>query len=50
VRALLDARFPGRVRDHDPFTSVAGGLAIAEYRGLGFSREATPRGSSQMPG
>ena len=44
VRDLLEARFPGRVRDHDPFTSVAGGLAIAEYRGLGFTRETTPRG------
>jgi hypothetical chaperone protein len=44
VRRLLETRFPGRVRDHDPFTSVAGGLAIAEYRGLGFTRETTPRG------
>lgn len=44
VRALLEARFPGRVRDHDPFTGVAGGLAIAEYRGLGFTRDTTPRG------
>jgi len=44
VRRLLEARFPGRVQDHDPFTSVAGGLAIAEYRGLGFTRESTPRG------
>ena len=31
VRKLLDALFPGRVTEHDPFTSVAGGLAIADY-------------------
>mgnify|MGYP000250370193 CR=1 FL=1 len=29
VRGLLEDRFPGRVVDHDPFTSVAAGLAIA---------------------
>jgi hypothetical chaperone protein len=31
VRQLLDRLFPGRVTEHDPFTSVAGGLAIANY-------------------
>jgi hypothetical chaperone protein len=33
VRALLEEQFPGRVEGHDPFTSVAGGLAIASYSG-----------------
>ncbi len=33
VRRILEARFPGRVVDHDPFTSVAAGLAIADYHG-----------------
>jgi hypothetical chaperone protein len=33
VRRILEARFPGRVVVHDPFTSVAAGLAIADYRG-----------------
>ena len=31
VKQLLDDRFPGRVVDHDPFTSVACGLAVANY-------------------
>lgn len=31
VRELLDRRFPGKVVAHDPFTSVAGGLAIASF-------------------
>lgn len=34
VHRLLDGFFPGRVVDHDPFTSVAAGLAIADYHGL----------------
>ncbi|MBK52878.1 MAG: hypothetical protein CMQ45_10910 [Gammaproteobacteria bacterium] len=34
VKRLLDKEFPGKVIEHDPFTSVAAGLAIAEYRGL----------------
>jgi hypothetical chaperone protein len=34
VQRLLDERFPGRVVDHDPFTSVAAGLAIANYERL----------------
>jgi hypothetical chaperone protein len=33
VRRLLEDLFPGRVEGHDPFTSVAGGLAIANYAG-----------------
>lgn len=40
VRQILDQKFPAKVVEHDPFTSVAAGLAIAEYRGLG---EARPR-------
>lgn len=31
VRDILEARFPGRVVEHDPFTSVAAGLAIANF-------------------
>ena len=31
VRRLLEQQFPGRVTEHDPFTSVAAGLAIASY-------------------
>ena len=34
VHEILDQRFRGRVVDHDPFTSVAMGLAIADYHGL----------------
>jgi hypothetical chaperone protein len=34
VTRLLDERFPGRVVAHDPFTSVAAGLAIADYERL----------------
>jgi hypothetical chaperone protein len=37
VRQLLEAQFPGKVVAHDPFTSVAGGLAIANYREGGSS-------------
>lgn len=36
VRGLLEQRFPGRVVEHDPFTSVADGLAIAAARDLRF--------------
>ncbi len=35
VREILDSLFPGKVVEHDPFTSVAAGLAIAEFNGLG---------------
>jgi hypothetical chaperone protein len=31
IKAVLDLRFPGRVVDHDIFTSVAAGLAIQDY-------------------
>ena len=33
IRQCLDARFPGKVVEHDPFTSVAAGLSIASYYG-----------------
>jgi hypothetical chaperone protein len=33
VRRILETRFAGRVVEHDPFTSVAAGLAIADYYG-----------------
>ena len=36
VKELLETRFPGKVTEHDPFTSVAAGLAIASYHGLTF--------------
>ena len=32
VRRILTDRFGDRVRDHDPFSSVAAGLAIADYQ------------------
>lgn len=31
VRDILEKRFPGKVVEHDPFTSVAAGLAIADF-------------------
>ena len=34
VRRILDRRFPGRVVEHDPFTGVASGLAIANFYDL----------------
>lgn len=34
VRDILEGFFSGRVVEHDPFTSVAAGLAIADYHGL----------------
>ena len=36
VRRMLDRRFPDKVIEHDPFTSVAAGLAIASYHGYRF--------------
>jgi hypothetical chaperone protein len=36
VRQLLEGLFPDKVTEHDPFTSVAGGLAIADYHGYGW--------------
>lgn len=38
VTRILEQRFPDRVDLHDPFTSVAAGLAIANFKGLTFSR------------
>ena len=35
IKNILDDLFPGKVIEHDPFTSVATGLAIANYRQLG---------------
>ena len=31
VRGLLDEKFRGRMVEHDPFTSVAAGLAVADF-------------------
>ncbi len=36
VKTLLESMFPDRVAAHDPFTSVAGGLALANYYGYRF--------------
>lgn len=36
VRAQLETRFVGKVTEHDPFTSVAAGLAIASYHNYQF--------------
>lgn len=41
VRELLERIFPGKVTEHDPFTSVAGGLAIANYHGYRFGEART---------
>ena len=35
VKRILEEQFPGNVIEHDPFTSVAAGLAIADYQNLG---------------
>jgi len=35
VRHILDQHFSGKVVEHDPFTSVAAGLALADYFGYG---------------
>lgn len=39
VKQILEEQFPGKVIEHDPFTSVAAGLAIADYKKLGLSLE-----------
>ena len=36
VREQLEERFPNKVTEHDPFTSVAVGLAIASYHDYQF--------------
>ena len=33
VKDILDNQFKGKVVEHDPFTSVAAGLAMADYYG-----------------
>ncbi|MFM1896669.1 MAG: hypothetical protein RLZZ385_1743 [Pseudomonadota bacterium] len=43
VRRRLDQQFPDKVIEHDPFTSVAAGLAIAEYRRLARELSDVPR-------
>jgi hypothetical chaperone protein len=37
VKQQMEDRFPGRVTEHDPFTSVAAGLAIASYHDYEFT-------------
>jgi hypothetical chaperone protein len=37
VMRIIENHFPGRVVEHDPFTSVAAGLAIANYHGYTFA-------------
>ncbi len=45
VKRLLERLFPGKIVEHDPFTSVAAGLAIAGGQGLGSGlREAADAG------
>lgn len=39
VKRLLEGQFPGKVVEHDPFTSVAAGLAIASYHGYQFEEQ-----------
>ncbi len=41
VKKILEQRFPGKVIEHDPFTSVAAGLAIADYQRPGRNPEDT---------
>ena len=36
VKTMLDKKFPDKVVEHNPFTSVAIGLAIASYYDLEF--------------
>lgn len=48
VKRLLDESFPDKVIEHDPFTSVAAGLAIAEYRGLGAQAYSGPESVSRF--
>ena len=39
VKRLLEEKFPGKVTEHDPFTSVAAGLAVANFYGYKFDEE-----------
>lgn len=43
VRRLLESQFPGKVTEHDPFTSVAAGLAIASYFDFQFNSHEVTR-------
>lgn len=43
VKDILDNQFPGKVVEHDPFTSVAAGLAIADYYQYGDGGALAPR-------
>jgi hypothetical chaperone protein len=45
VKQLLEALFPEKVTEHDPFTSVAGGLAIADYHGYRWTEAAVSHSS-----
>jgi len=38
VRQLLEGLFPDKVTEHEPFTSVASGLAIADYHGYRWNK------------
>ena len=48
VKRLLDESFPDKVIEHDPFTSVAAGLAIADYQGLGAQTYSGPESVSRF--
>lgn len=48
VRNILEQRFPDKVVEHDPFTSVAAGLAIADYYGSSSPVASMPEASSQL--
>jgi hypothetical chaperone protein len=41
VKRLLERRFPGKVVEHDPFRSVAAGLAVASYYGYGYAGDSS---------
>jgi hypothetical protein len=43
----LERRFPAKVRQYDPFTGVASGLAVADYYGIGNRpSDIPPKGST----
>jgi hypothetical protein len=44
VKTVLESMFPDKVAAHDPCTSVAGGLAIANYYAPFLLRELAPAG------
>ena len=47
VKNLLESMFPTKVAMHDPFTSVAGGLAIADYFGYSFEWSRHSKGAER---